>query len=252
MTTVKTLTCSSVADDYFLGLRVHVAAGVSNRKVRLHELSQEVDVADGQPQSVHFRESLLVGQSGDVGAQALERVIDGLHPPPLPDVGRLPQLLHLHLRPHPPPALQQRPAVMAHPRRQLRRAVCAAVGEDGGRRGEGQVADVVVSIVRRCSAVFAVIVLKITREEVHFVIQKVIRLQVSISRGLVGEKLVIVEIRRGGERVESRERVQHPIHVCFLPAVTAETITPVFPLTLCSRSALAELLAEEQAREGSL
>ena len=72
---------------------------------------------------------------------------------------------------------------MPHWRRHVRGAVGAAVGEGGGRGGEGQVADVVVSIVRRCSAaaVFAVIVLEMTGEEVHVVIQKVISVQVSVS-----------------------------------------------------------------------
>lgn len=106
---------------------------------------------------------------------------------------------------------------MAHLRGQVRGAVGAAVRESGGGGGEGQVADVVVSIVRRCSAaaVFAVIVLEMTGEEVDVVIQKVISVQVSVSRGLVGEKLVIVKIRRGGERVESGERVQHTVHLCL-------------------------------------
>lgn len=99
-------TCSSVTDNDLLGLRVRLAAGVSNGQIGLNELGKEVDVADGEPQSVHLGEPFLVGQGRDVGAQPLERVIDGLHPPPFPDVGRLPQLLHLHLRPHPPPPLQ--------------------------------------------------------------------------------------------------------------------------------------------------
>ncbi len=99
-------TCSSVTDNDFLGLRVRLAAGVSNGQIRLHELGEEVDVANGEPQSVHLGEPFLVGQGRDVGAQALECVIDGLHPPTLPDIGRLPQLLHLHLRSHPPSPLQ--------------------------------------------------------------------------------------------------------------------------------------------------
>lgn len=95
-----------MADYDLLGLRVCFAAGVSDGQIGLHELSQEVDVADGESQRVHFGEPLLVGQRRDMGAQPLERVIDGLHPPPLSDVCCLSQLLHLHLRPHPPPALQ--------------------------------------------------------------------------------------------------------------------------------------------------
>lgn len=106
--------------------------------------------------------------------------------------------------------------MVAHLRGQVRGAAGAAVREGGGRGGEGQVAEVVVSIGRRCSAaaVFAVVVLEVTGEEVNVVIQKVISVQGSVSGGLVGEKLVIVEIRRGGERVESRERVQHAVHLC--------------------------------------
>lgn len=105
---------------------------------------------------------------------------------------------------------------MAHLWRQVRGTVCATVRESGRRRGEGQVADVIVDIVCRNSAaaVFAVVVLEVTGEEVHVVIQKVISVQVSVSRRLVGEKLVIVEIRRGGERVQSGERVQHTVHLC--------------------------------------
>ena len=207
------LTCSSVADDDLLGLRMRLAVGVPDGQVGLHQLREEVDVPDGEPQRVHLGEPLLVGQGGDVSAEPLERVVDGLHAAPLPHVGRLPQVLHLVVRPHPPPALQRRPAVVPHPRGQLRGAVRAAVGEGGGGGGEGQVAHVVVSIR---SAVFAVVVLEMTREEVHVLIQKVIRVQVSVSRGLVREKLVIVEVRRGGERVESREGVQHAVHLCPL------------------------------------
>lgn len=213
---VKAPTCSSVADYDLLGLRVRLAAGVSNWQVGLHELGEEVDVADGESQRVHLGEPLLVRQRGDVRAQPLERVIDGLHPPPLPDVGRLPQLLHLHVGAHPSPALQQRPAAVAHLGRQVRGAVGAAVRE-GGRGGgrEGQVADVVVRIVRRRSAppVFAVIVLEVAREKVDVVIQKVISVQWSVSRGVVGEEVVIVEVRRGRERVEGREGVQHAVHL---------------------------------------
>lgn len=95
-----------MADDDLLWLRVRLAVGVSDGQIRLHELGEKVNVANSEPQSVHLRQPLLVGQGRDVGAEPLERVIDGLHPPPLPDVGRLPQLLHLHLRPHPPPPLQ--------------------------------------------------------------------------------------------------------------------------------------------------
>lgn len=105
---------------------------------------------------------------------------------------------------------------MAHLRGQVRGAVRAAVREGGGGGGEGQVAEVVVSIVGRCSAaaIFAVVVLEVTGEEVNVVIQKVISVQGSVPGGLVGEKLVIVEVRRGGERVQPREWVQHAVHLC--------------------------------------
>lgn len=95
-----------MTDDDLLGLRVGLAARVSNGQVGLYKLGEEVDVANGKPQSVHLGEPFLVGQGRDVGAQPLESVVDGLHPPPFPDVGRLPQLLHLHLGPHPPLPLQ--------------------------------------------------------------------------------------------------------------------------------------------------
>lgn len=73
--------------------------------------------------------------------------------------------------------------MVAHLRRQVRGAVGAAIREGGGRGGEGEVADVVISIVRRCSAaaVFAVVVLEVTGEEVDVVIQKVISVQGSVS-----------------------------------------------------------------------
>lgn len=191
------------------GLRVRFVTGLSNWQIRLYKLGQEVNVADGESQSVHLGESFLVGQGRYVGAQALERVIDGLHPPPLPDVGSLPYLLHLHLRTHTPPPLQQWSTMMGHLWGQIWVAVGAAVRKCGGRGGEGQVADVIVSIVKRCSAatVFTVILLEMTGEEFDIVIQKIISVQVSVSRGLVGEKLIIFEIGRGGERVESGERV---------------------------------------------
>ena len=51
---------------------------------------------DGKFKSVHFAESLLVREGGDVLAETLEGVIDALHPPPLPHVSRV---SHLHLRP---------------------------------------------------------------------------------------------------------------------------------------------------------
>lgn len=255
-------TCSSVTDNDFLGLHVRLAAGVPDRQIGLHELCEEVYVSDGQTQCVHLRQSLLVGQGGDVGAQPLKRVIDGLHPSPLPDVGRLPQLLHLHLRPHAPPALQQRPSVKAaHLRGQVRSAVCAAVREGGGRGRERQAADVIVAIVRRSSAaaVLAVIVLEMAGEEIDVVIQKVIRVQVSVSRGLVSEKLVIVKVRRGGEGVQSGERVQHTVHLCLAVSeccCCGNNDTLFLLLLTCCSVVTAHgqhlLLVQETAREVSL
>ena len=49
---------------------------------------------DGELEGVDLAEPLLVGQGGDVLAETLEGVVDALHPPPLPHVGRVP---HVHL-----------------------------------------------------------------------------------------------------------------------------------------------------------
>ena len=57
-------------------------------------LRKSLDLPDGKFESVHLAESLLVREGGDVLAEALEGVIDALHPPPLPHVGGVP---HLHL-----------------------------------------------------------------------------------------------------------------------------------------------------------
>ena len=51
---------------------------------------------DGELEGVDLAEPLLVGQGGDVLAETLEGVVDALHPPPLPHVGRV---SHLHLAP---------------------------------------------------------------------------------------------------------------------------------------------------------
>lgn len=245
-----------MADYDLLGLRVRLAAGVSNWQVGLHEFGEEVDVADGEPQRVHLGEPLLVRQGGDVGAQPLERVVDGLHPAPLPDVGRLSQLLHLHLGAHPSPALQQRPVVAAHLRGQVRGAVGAAVREGGrGGGGEGQVADVVVRIVGRRSApaVLAVVVLEVAGEEVDVVIQKVVGVQWSVSRGVVGEEVVIVEVRRGRERVESREGVQHAVHLRVVAHTMARSLLTLQLVAFVSLSRCRRIeLVEEPARETSL
>ena len=49
---------------------------------------------DGELEGVDLAEPLLVGQGGDVLAETLEGVVDALHPPPLPHVGRV---SHVHL-----------------------------------------------------------------------------------------------------------------------------------------------------------
>lgn len=154
-------------------------------------------------------------------AEAIEGVVDGLHPPALPHVGSLPELLHLHLGSHPPSALQQRPAVRSHPRGQLRGAVRAAIRKTRGGRGKGQVADVVVPVAMRCFAVvFAVIVLKVTGEKVHIVVQEILRVQGGVSGGLVCEELVIVEVRRRRKGGECGERLQDAVHVILLLLAT--------------------------------
>lgn len=86
----RLLTCSSVANYNFFGLSRCFTVGVSDGHVRLYELSEEVDVANGQAQGIDFGEPLLVWQSGDVRPESLESIVNGLHPPPLPDVGSLP------------------------------------------------------------------------------------------------------------------------------------------------------------------
>lgn len=147
-------------------------------------------------------------------AEALEGVVDGLHPPALPHVGSLPELLHLHLRSHPPSALEQRPAVLTHLRGQLRGAVGAAVRETRGGGGKRQVADVVVSIVTgRFAVVFAVIVLEVTGEKVHIVIQKVVSVQGGVSGRVVCEEVVVIEVRRRRKGVERGERLEDAVHV---------------------------------------
>ena len=57
------------------------------------------DLPDSELEGVHLAEPLLVGQGGDVLPEALEGVVDALHPPPLPHVGRVP---HVHLADQPP------------------------------------------------------------------------------------------------------------------------------------------------------
>lgn len=191
-----------------------LAAAVPDGEVGLHKLCQEVDVADGQAQRVHLGQPLLVGQRGDVRAEALEGVVDGLHPSALPHVGSLSELLHLRLRPHPPSAFQQRRAVLTHLRGQLRGAVRAAVRKPRGGGGEGQVADVIVPIAMgRFAVVFAVIVLEVAGEKVHIVIQKVVRIQGGVSGRVVCKELVIIEVRRRRKGVECGERLQDAVHV---------------------------------------
>lgn len=109
------------------------------------------------------------------------------------------------------------------------------------------------------AAVFAVIVLEMTGEEIDIIIQKVIRVQVSVSRRLVSEKLVIVEVRRGGERVESRERVQHTVHLRVAACVSCccgNNDTLFLLLLTCCSVVTAHgqqlVLVEDPAREVSL
>ena len=77
-------------DDDFLrlfpGLTVHVLLGLG---VVLDQLRQKADVADSQPQRVHLRQPLLVRQCRDVSPQPFERVVDGLHAAPFPQVSGL-------------------------------------------------------------------------------------------------------------------------------------------------------------------
>lgn len=77
-------------DDDLLGLLSHVVAEVLlGVAVVLDQFGQKADVADGQAQCVHLGQSLFVGQGGDVGAQALEGVVDALHSASLAHVGGL-------------------------------------------------------------------------------------------------------------------------------------------------------------------
>ena len=77
-------------DDDLLGLFADVVVDVLlGLSVVLHELGQEADVANGQTERVHLGQPFLVGQRGDVGPQALEGIVDALHPPALPHVSCL-------------------------------------------------------------------------------------------------------------------------------------------------------------------
>ena len=83
------LTPVAVDDDLaglVLALLAQVLLGVH---VAGHQLREEGDVADGQTQRVHLGQPLLVRQRRDVRAQPLERLVDALHPLPLPLVSGL-------------------------------------------------------------------------------------------------------------------------------------------------------------------
>lgn len=83
-------------------------------------------------------------------------------------------------------------------RGQLRRAVSASVRESRGRGGEREVANIAIIPVVGYPAVL-VILLDLGCEEIDVVVQKFVRVQV-VPRRLVGEKVVVVEIR-GGEGI---------------------------------------------------
>ena len=68
------------------------------------------DLPDSELEGVHLAEPLLVGQGGDVLAEALEGVVDTLHPPPLSHVGRVP---HVHLADQPPGPAELPPHLLA-------------------------------------------------------------------------------------------------------------------------------------------
>lgn len=68
------------------------------------------DLPDSELEGVHLAEPLLVGQGGDVLPEALEGVVDALHPPPLAHVGRVP---HVHLADHPPAPAELPPHLLA-------------------------------------------------------------------------------------------------------------------------------------------
>lgn len=65
---------------------------VPSRSRASGQLGQEVYVANGQLQGVHFGQAFLVRKSGYVSPKAFERLVDALHAPPLPEVRRLPLL----------------------------------------------------------------------------------------------------------------------------------------------------------------
>lgn len=64
------------------------------------QVGQVADVPDGQPERVHLGQPpLRLHARRDARAQRLEGVVDGLHPPPLAEVGGAPlhHLLHRRL-----------------------------------------------------------------------------------------------------------------------------------------------------------
>lgn len=81
---------SVIVDDDFPRLLHTVAVRVLlGMEIRLHQLIQKADVADGQSQRIHLRQSLLVRKCRNVSAQAFKRVVDRQHPLPFPLVGGL-------------------------------------------------------------------------------------------------------------------------------------------------------------------
>lgn len=172
-------------------------AGVPDGSVGLHQFSQEVDVADGEAQGVHFGKAFLVRQSGDVRAQTFKRVVNGLHASAFAHVGSLAQLLHLLLRPRSPAPLQLQRAVTA-PRGKPGHTVRRRRGGRGGGRREATHVTAVVFIAR--TAVL-VVFLDLAREKVDVVVQEVVRVHV-LAGASVCEEIIVVEIR-GGERVQA-------------------------------------------------
>lgn len=251
------LTGAPVADDDFLGLAAgdvstqaaatarppaDARAATAQGHVRVHQLTEEVDVADGQAQRVHFGEALLVGQRGDVRAQPLEGIVDGLHASPLPHISRLSQLLQLGLRAHPPPPSRRRrrPAQAAqpgpwgqhrHPGARVGQARGWRVGRVGeaargrprltavaaatlvwlskaprGRRSERVRARRGRGLQQQARPVAVVVFVQLVAEELHLsllVHQQLIAILQRVPRGLVCEEVLLVEVGR-------REGVQAP------------------------------------------
>ena len=77
-----------------LCVQVKGVAWYAIKKRSLVRASNIQILPDGEPQRVDLAQPLLVGQGRDVVPESLEGVVDGLHPLPLAEVGRV-ALLHL-------------------------------------------------------------------------------------------------------------------------------------------------------------